>query len=268
MKAPHIAVTGMKAFETITAVIANNFANINTYGYRKQVAVFQDLIYQIEKRPGDSSSADGTIRPNGVSLGLGTELVGTFALDKPGDLEPTGSQYNFAFAPSLSSRGFFTIQLPDGTIAYSRNGNFQPSATGEIVTSEGFLVLPGITVPKGTTALSCDANGNLYAQVNNNTATAPELIGAFGVVDFLNPTGLQPIGSNLFLQTPASGEPIAGTAGKEGLAQIKQGFLEKSNVSAVDELTNLITAQRGYEMCSKVIKVADEMSQVVNRLVQ
>jgi flagellar basal-body rod protein FlgG len=249
-------------------VIANNFANINTYGYRKQVAVFQDLVYQIHKRPGDSSSADGTIRPNGVSMGLGTELVGTYALDKPGDLEPTGGQYNFAFAPSISSRGFFSIQLPDGTVAYTRNGNFQPSATGEIVTSDGFLVSPGIKVPQNTTELSCDVNGNIYAQTNNNAANPPQLIGALTVVDFLNPTGLQAIGSNLFLQTPASGEAIAGIAGQGGMAQIKQGFLEKSNVSAVDELTNLITAQRSYEMCSKVIKVADEMSQVINRLVQ
>ncbi|KKB96719.1 Flagellar basal-body rod protein FlgG [Candidatus Arcanobacter lacustris] len=255
-----IATTGMMARETDIAVISHNLANISTNGFKKQVAQFQDLPYQLISR----ASNNGSVSTAGLSIGLGTELSGTYSLNTPGDLLTTYGELDFAIDGTESSRGYFKIDMPDGTIAYTRDGNFNKNANGEIVTKAGYTVAPGISVPQGA-SIKVDEFGNIYATLPGNNG-AQNQIGTFDIADFPNTSGLQPVGGNLFIQTPSSGDVIIGTAGTNGLGKVAQGKLEASNVVPVNELTDLITAQRGYELCSNIIKASDEMLQTVNRM--
>jgi flagellar basal-body rod protein FlgG len=248
----------MKARETDIAVISHNLANISTNGFKRQVAEFQDLPYQIISRPSVSGSSAG------LSVGLGVQLSGTYSLNTQGDLVNTNNELDFAISGSESSRGYFKIDMPDGTTSYTRDGSFQLNAQREIVNSMQLVISPGILVPQDA-SITVDENGNVYA-TTPSTSGVQSLIGTFDIADFPNPSGLQPVGSNLFVQTATSGDAIIGVAGKDGFGIIMQKYLESSNVVPVNELTDLITAQRGYELCSNIIKASDEMLQAVNRM--
>ena len=252
MRSLSIASTGMLAQQLNVEVISNNIANLSTTGFKRQRAEFQDLLYQNLRRIGSSSSDAGTIVPSGVQVGIGVRTGATYRITEQGNLTSTSNPFDVA----VQGRGYFRIQLPGGGDAYTRAGSFQLSATGQLVTQDGYLVQPNITIPAGATDVSIDATGQV----------APQVAGQLTLVNFFNEAGLESIGDNLFLETPASGGPTIGPAGSTGFGTIKQGFLETSNVNPVQEITDLITAQRAYEMNSKVITTSDEMLAQINQL--
>lgn len=253
------AASGMQAQTLNIDVISNNLANVNTAGFKRSRADFQDLLYENMRSPGAPSSA-GTQVPVGIQLGHGTRPAAVNKVFLQGGLQQTSNELDLA----IEGQGFFQILQPDGELAYTRSGAFKLDSDGRIVTSDGFALEPEITVPSDSMALSVGMDGTVSVlQAGQSTPTD---IGTIELARFLNPSGLQSLGRNLFRQTPASGEVINGTAGQDGLGPIAQGYLEMSNVNVVDEMVNMITAQRAYEINSKAIQAADEMLQMANNV--
>ena len=253
MRSLNIAATGMLAQQLNVEVISNNIANMNTTGFKRQRAEFQDLLYQSEERVGTNSSDEGTIVPSGVQMGLGVKTAAVYRIGQQGNLISTDNTYDVA----IQGKGFFKITLPSGDTAYTRAGSFQLSPQGQIVTTEGYAVAPGITIPANSIAVTIDASGEVLAKIDGQVAL--QNVGQLELATFPNEAGLEAKGDNLLLETPASGTATTSTAGSPGVGTILQGFLETSNVNVVQEITNLITAQRAYEMNSKVIQASDEM---------
>ena len=253
MRALSIAATGMLAQQTNVEVIANNLANMNTTGFKEQRAEFEDLLYQNVELQGAQSSDTGTIVPSGVQLGAGVRTAAVYRINRQGDLQTTSNPYDVA----INGPGYFRIQLPDGTDGYTRAGNFALSPEGQLVNQQGYVVQPGIAIPATATAVSINAQGQVQATLPGQTA--PQTVGQLELTRFPNDAGLKAEGNNLFTETASSGSPQSGVPGSVGYGTIQQGFLETSNVNAVAEITSLITAQRAYEMNSKVITAADEM---------
>jgi len=255
MRALHTAATGMMAQELNVQVISNNIANMRTTGYKRQRAEFQDLLYQYVTRVGTQTSSQGNILPAGIELGTGVKTVGTPRLMTQGELVQTGKSYDLA----IRGEGFFKILQPDGTTAYTRDGSFELDAQGRLVTAEGNVVEPGITIPQNASSVTVNAQGQV--QVTLPGSTTPSTVGQIEMSMFVNKAGLQSIGDNLYLETPASGPPQDGTPAVDSYGNLQQGFLEQSNVEAVSEISDLIAAQRAYEMNSKVVTAADQMLQ-------
>jgi len=252
-----VAKTGLEAQQTRMGVITNNLANVNTTGFKRDRAIFEDLMYQTVRQPGAQTSQNSQL-PSGLMLGTGVQTVATEKLFTQGNIVQTGNSFDLA----ISGRGFFQVTRPDGTTAYTRDGSFQVDSQGQMVTSSGFVVQPGITIPQGTQSLTVGADGTVSAQVTGNAA--PIQIGTLQLADFINTAGLQPIGSNLYQETAASGNPQAGTPGLNGLGALTQGSVESSNVNVVEELVNMIETQRAYEMNSKAISTTASMLQYLN----
>lgn len=246
------AKTGLDAQQTRMAVTSNNLANVNTTGYKKSRAVFEDLLYQNVRQVGGSTSQD-TMAPTGLSLGTGVRVVATEKQYSQGNMQTTGNSLDVA----VSGRGFFQVLLPDGTMGYTRDGNFEINPQGELVTSSGYRVQPGISIPDGAQSITIGKDGVVTVQLPGNSQ--PTQVGTLQLVDFINPSGLQPKGENLLLESAASGPPQTGTPGLNGLGYIEQGSLEASNVNVVEELVNMIETQRAYEMNSKAISTTDQM---------
>jgi flagellar basal-body rod protein FlgG len=253
MRALHTAATGMMAQELNVQVISNNIANMRTTGYKRQRAEFQDLLYEHVSRIGTQTSTQGNILPVGIDLGGGVKTVGTPRVMTQGTLMPTGNDFDVA----IRGDGFFKILMPDGTFAYTRDGSFQMDAQGRIVTPKGNVVQPGLTIPQNSTSVVVNPQGQVSAIVPGTTT--PTILGQLTLTRFVNKAGLQPIGDNLFTETPASGTPQDGLASTDGMGDLLQGNLEQANVEAVTEISDLIAAQRAYEMNAKVITAADQM---------
>jgi flagellar basal-body rod protein FlgG len=251
--------TGMQAQELNIDVIANNLANVNTSGFKKSRAEFQDLLYESMRPAGAASSADTTI-PTGVQLGHGTRPSAVQKLFGQGDFENTENQLDWA----IEGNGFFQIELPNGDTSYSRCGEFKLDADGRIVNADGFLLVPQMTIPTDTVSITVGMDGTV--SVIQADDPVPSEIGTIQLARFVNPAGLRSLGKNLFVPTEASGDEIVGTPGESGFGTIAQGFLEMSNVSVVDEMVSMITAQRAYETNSKVIQTSDDMLQMANNL--
>jgi flagellar basal-body rod protein FlgG len=260
MRALSIASTGMLAQQTNVETIANNLANMNTTGFKQQRAEFQDLLYQNVQTPGSQTSDAGTVAPNGIQLGVGVRTAAIYRITTQGDLQSTGNPYDVA----VQGPGYFSVQQADGTTAYTRAGNFSLSPQGQLVTQDGMVVQPGIAIPQNTLSVQINSQGQVNATIAGTTT--PQTVGQLQLTRFPNEAGLNAVGGNLFLETPASGSPQSGVPGSTGYGTIQQGFLETSNVNSVDEITALITAQRAYEMNSKVITAADQMLQDTSRL--
>jgi flagellar basal-body rod protein FlgG len=262
MRALNTAATGMMAQELNVQVISNNIANMRTTGYKKQRAEFQDLLYEHVRRIGTQTSDQGNILPVGVDLGSGVKTVGTPRIMTQGTSVQTGAELDMA----IQGDGFFKIQLPDSTYAYTRDGSFTMDAQGRVVTADGNVVMPGITVPQNATGLTVNAQGQV--SVIPQGATTPVVLGQITLTRFVNKAGLLSLGNNLFQETPASGTPQDGLPATNGAGSILQGSLEQSNVEAVSEISDLIAAQRAYEMNGKVITAADQMLQSTTGLMR
>jgi flagellar basal-body rod protein FlgG len=260
MQALNTAATGMAAQELSVQVIANNIANLQTTGYKKQTVAFQDLIYQHIRRVGAQSSDQGTILPIGIDLGGGVKTVGTPRMMTQGTLSQTGNDLDLA----ITGEGFFKVLQPDGTFQYTRDGTFQMDNQGRIVTAQGNPVQPTITVPNNSSGLTVNAQGQVSVTLPGSTTSS--IIGQFALTRFINKAGLQPVGNNQFTDTPSSGPPQDGLANAEGYGSLTQGSLEQANVDVVSEMSNMIAAQRAYEMNSKVISAADQMMQATSAL--
>jgi flagellar basal-body rod protein FlgG len=252
----------MAAMDLQVQVIAGNIANMSTTGFKSQRAEFQDLIYEHVQRIGAQASDQGNILPVGIELGSGVKTVGTPRLMTQGTLAQTGNTLDVA----IQGNGWFKIQMPDGTYNYTRDGSFQMDATGRIVTAEGNVVQPTITIPVNSTGLTINQQGQVSVTLPNSTTSS--ILGQFTISTFANDAGMQANGNNLFSATPASGTPQDGLAGTNSAGTLLQGSLEQSNVEAVTEISNLIAAQRAYEMNSKVITAADEMLQTTSQLMK
>ncbi|VAW70982.1 Flagellar basal-body rod protein FlgG [hydrothermal vent metagenome] len=252
-----ISKTGLDAQQTRLSLISNNLANVNTTGFKRDQAIFQDLIYQNKRQSGGQVTQD-TRSPTGFSTGTGVRIVGTQKLHTQGNLTQTGNALDMA----ILGRGFFQIQQTDGTTSYTRDGTFQIDANGQVVTSQGQFIQPSLTIPSDTQSITIGQDGTVSVLTGNNTS--PTQIGSIQLADFVNPAGLQPDGNNLFLETASSGSPITGTPGLTGLGTLESGAVETSNVNVVEELVNMIETQRAYEMNSKVISTADQMLQYVS----
>ncbi len=253
MRALKIAAAGMTAQQMRVEVISNNLANMNTTGYNARRAEFADLHYQQLVRPGTINASDGTVLPTGVQLGLGVRASAVSVLLSQGSLAATGGDLDLA----IEGDGYLEVTLPSGVSAYTRDGGLKLTGDGLIVTSDGHPVVPDITIPQETRSLSINAEGEVYGYFIDEVQ--PQLLGQFSLAGFMNPKGLEAIGSNLFLETEASGASVVGTPGEDGLGVLRQGYLEASSVDPVREVTDLIEAQRGYELNSKVITAADQM---------
>jgi len=252
------AKTGLDAQQTRMSVTANNLANVNTNGFKKGRAVFEDLLYQNVRQVGAATSQD-TQMPSGLSLGTGVRVVATEKSYTQGNMSQTGNALDVA----VNGRGFFQVLLPDGTLGYTRDGAFQMNAQGELVTSSGYQVQPTISIPDGAQSVTIGADGVVSAQLAGQSS--PTQVGTLQLVDFVNPAGLQPRGENLLVESAASGPAQQGTPGLNGLGLIQQGSLESSNVNVVEELVNMIETQRAYEMNSKAIATTDQMLQYVTQ---
>ncbi|CAA6604522.1 flagellar component of cell-distal portion of basal-body rod [Rhodospirillaceae bacterium LM-1] len=260
MRSLNIAATGMLAQQTNVEVISNNIANMNTTAYSRRRPEFNDLLYQNLRRVGANSSDSGTIVPSGVQLGLGVRTAAVYRITEQGSLLNTDNTLDLA----VQGKGYFRVTLPNGDTGYSRDGSFQLSADRAIVTHNGYAVQPGLTIPANAVSVSINASGQVSAKIDGQVA--PQVIGQFDLATFANEAGLEAIGDNMFLETPASGQAAVSTPGQLGYGTLLQGFLETSNVNVVAEVTNLISAQRAYEMNSKVIKTSDEMMGSVTQL--
>ena len=258
IRALYSAATGMNAQETNIDVISNNLANVNTTGFKKSRAEFQDLIYQYVQEPG-SPSSQTTTKPSGVQVGLGVKTVSVQKIFTQGDLASTGNQLDIA----IEGDGFFQVTRPDGNLVDSRAGSFQLNQNGQIVTPDGFLVAPGLSVPLDSLGISVAQDGTVSVKQPNNVN--PVQIGQLTAVRFPNNSGLKAVGQSFYEETLASGAPVTGIFSENGFGRLNQGFLESSNVSVVEQVVNMITAQRAYEASSKGITTADEMlSQAIN----
>jgi flagellar basal-body rod protein FlgG len=250
------AKTGLDAQQTRMTVTSHNLANVNTNGFKKGRAVFEDLLYQNQRQVGAATSQD-TQLPSGLHVGTGVRVVATEKMYTQGNMQQTGNALDVA----VNGRGFFQVLLPDGTLGYTRDGSFQVSAQGELVTSSGYAVQPGITVPDGAQTVTIGADGVVTVQLAGQSA--PTQFGSLQLFDFINPAGLQPRGENLLLESASSGPSQGGTPGLNGLGLVEQGSLESSNVNVVEELVNMIETQRAYEMNSKAISTTDQMLEYV-----
>ena len=260
MRSLSIAATGMLAQQLNVEVISNNIANINTTGYKRQRAEFQDLLYQTLRRVGAASSEAGTIIPSGVQLGLGVKPGAVYRITEQGNIAITDNRFDLA----VNGAGYFMVELPSGETGYTRSGAFQLSPEGDLVTADGYVVQPGVTIPDDARAVTVNASGEVWVDLAGQVQ--PQLVGRIELATFPNEAGLEALGNNLFVETQATGQPNVGVPGSTGFGAIQQGALETSNVDAVAEITNLITAQRAYEMNSRVIQASDEMMASVAQL--
>lgn len=247
-----VSKTGLSAQDTALRTISNNLANVGTVGFKKDRAVFEDLVYQINQQPGAQSSQDSTL-PSGVQLGTGVRVAATQKQFSIGSLQTTERPLDLA----IEGQGFFQISMPDGEISYTRTGSFSVSQDGDLVTSQGYTLEPAINIPQGSTSLTVGRDGTVSAVTNGST----NQIGNIQLVAFVNPTGLEAVGSNLYRETVASGAPLQTTPGLNGTGEIAQGVLESSNVSVVEEMVNMVATQRAYEMNARVVSTADQMLQ-------
>ena len=247
-----VSKTGLSAQDTALRTISNNLANVGTVGFKKDRAVFEDLVYQINQQPGGQSSQDSTL-PSGIQLGTGVRIAGTQKQFSMGSLQNTERSLDMA----IEGRGFFQITMPDGSTAYTRTGSFSVNQDGDLVTGQGYTLEPAINVPQGTTGITVARDGTVSAvQAGGQTQ-----IGNLQLVDFVNPTGLEAVGGNLYRETVASGAPLQSTPGLNGTGEVVQGVLESSNVSVVEEMVNMVATQRAYEMNARVVSTADQMLQ-------
>ncbi|MFQ5972031.1 MAG: flagellar basal-body rod protein FlgG [Alphaproteobacteria bacterium] len=260
MMSLNIAATGMLAQQLNVEVISNNIANMNTTGFKRQRPHFQDLLYQHLRRVGATSSDTGTVVPAGVQVGLGVKTAAVYMIPEQGSLTSTDNTLDMA----INGRGFFQVELPSGETAYTRAGSFQLSPTGQVVTADGFPVLPAITIPPNSTDISINSSGEVLVRVAGQVAQ--QNVGQFQLATFANPAGLEPQGDNLFLETAASGAATTGNPGNAGYGQLVQGFVERSNVNTVTEITDLIAAQRAYEMNAKLIDAANQMLSALGQM--
>ncbi len=252
-----VAKTGLDAQQTNMAVISNNLANVNTTGFKKSRAVFEDLLYQNVSQVGAATSQN-TQAPSGLELGTGVSLVATEKVYTQGNLNNTGNALDVA----INGGGFFQVLMPDGSLAYTRDGSFQTSATGQLVTAQGFPVQPAITIPQGAQSVTIASDGTVQVQLANQNA--PSTVGTMQLATFINPAGLQPNGQNLLVESAASGTAQTGSPGANGLGALQQGFTESSNVNVVEEMVNMIETQRAYEMNTKAIETNDQMLQYLD----
>ena len=252
-----IAKTGLEAQQTRMAVTANNLANVNTTGFKRSRAVFEDLLYQNGGQAGAQSSEETQLN-SGLMVGTGVRVVATEKIFNQGNLVQTGNSMDMA----IQGRGFFQILTPDGGLGYTRDGTFQMNADGEMVTSKGYVLQPGITIPEDALSVTISDDGIVSVLQPGNAS--PVEVGTIQLADFVNPAGLQPVGQNLFLETGSSGSPQTGTPGINGIGTLSQGSLETSNVNTVEELVNMIETQRAYEMNSKAIATAEQMLEFAN----
>jgi flagellar basal-body rod protein FlgG len=260
MRSLHIAGTGLQAQQTNVEVISNNIANMSTTGYKRRRAEFQDLIYQNLRRAGSQSSEAGSVLPAGAQLGLGVRTAAIYRIAEQGSLTQTENRLDLA----IRGNGYFPVTLPSGETGYTRAGSFGMSPEGMIVTADGFPVGPGITIPAAARDVTINAAGEVFAKLDGQVA--PQNVGQIQIAVFPNEGGLEAIGDNLFLATPGSGQAQPGAPGAPGYGQMLQGYLEQSNVNVVQEITSLITAQRAYEMNSRVITASDEMLSTLTRM--
>ncbi|WP_294291443.1 flagellar basal-body rod protein FlgG [uncultured Sphingomonas sp.] len=254
----HIARTGIDAQDTRMRVISNNLANVNTTGFKKDRAAFETLAYQVVTAPGSASTQE-TKYATGLNLGTGVRVQGTSRIDRQGAMQTTGNSLDVA----LDGGGYFQVQLPGGQLGYTRAGNFNRSAEGLVVTSEGYQVMPGITVPENATAITIGQDGTVSATIPGQTESTQ--LGQIQIASFANAAGLQSVGDNYLIETGASGAANLGIAGQDGRGNIRQGMLEGSNVNVVEELVDMIETQRAYEVNSKMISATDEMLKYVNQ---
>ena len=260
MKALQIAASGMSAQQMRVDVVSNNLANMSTSGYNARRAEFADLHYQQVTRPGTVNAEDGTVLPTGVQVGLGVRPTAVSVLVQQGSLLETGGELDLA----VEGKGYLEVTLPSGISAYTRDGGLKRSADGLIVTSDGYEVAPGLTIPTDARSISINAAGEVYAYFNDQVA--PQQLGQITLAAFANEKGLEAMGSNLYLETAASGAASVSVPGEDGLGTLRQGYLEESSVDPVREVTELIKAQRGYELNAKVITAADEMLAVATQV--
>jgi flagellar basal-body rod protein FlgG len=255
-KALWVAKTGLEAQQTRMSVISNNLANVNTTGFKRDRAVFEDLLYQNVRQVGAQSSQD-TRLPSGLQLGTGVRTVATEKIHTLGNIVQTNNSLDIA----IQGRGFIQVLQPDGNLAYSRDGSFKVDETGQLVTSSGYVIQPAITIPNNATSVTIGSDGVVSAMTPGSAT--PTQVGTIQLADFINPAGLQAVGQNLYQETAASGSPSTGTPGLNGLGTVSQGALETSNVNVVEELVDMIETQRAYEMNSKAIQTTDRMLQYV-----
>ena len=260
MRALRTATSGMLAQQLNVEVISNNIANMNTVGFKRQRAEFQDLLYQNVERMGAQSSSQGTVVPTGIQIGAGVKAGAVYRLTEQGTPQATGNPYDMA----IDGKGYFQISLPSGEKAYTRAGNLQVNPEGQMVTDDGYLLEPAVTIPQDATKVSISKTG--LVQVTQSGQPTPTTVGQIELANFFNEAGLEAIGDNLLLETAASGPAIVGTPGDVGFGQIMQAYTEASNVDAVTEISDLIVAQRAYEMNSKVISTADQMLSVTSQI--
>ena len=259
MRALYTATTGMLGQQLQIDVTSNNISNVNTFGYRKERAEFADLLHQVLQYAG-SSTSETTLSPTGIEVRLGVRPTSVQKIFSQGNFKETENNLDIA----ITGNGFFQIELPDGTIAYTRDGSFKLDDEGNVVNSQGYLLVPNITIPDDATQVNIGTDGTVSVVQGN--ATEVNELGQIETVNFINPAGLHALGDNLYLNTNASGDPIVGTPGLNGFGQLRQGFVETSNVKLVEEMTDLIVGQRAYEANSKSIQTADSMLQTVNQL--
>ena len=255
----YIAATGMNAEQAQMDVISNNLANVSTNGFKGSRAVFQDLLYQTVRQPG-APSTEQTNLPSGLQLGTGVQQVATERLYTQGSLQQTGNSTDVA----IEGQGFFQVQLPDGTTAYTRDGSFQTNQNGQIVTATGYQVLPAITVPSNATSLTIGQDGTVSVTQPGNVNAVQ--IGTMQLASFVNPTGLEALGNNLLSETTSSGAPTVAQPGTNGVGNVNHGYVETSNVNVVQELVNMIQTQRSYELNSKAVQTSDQMLQTLSQL--
>lgn len=260
MRALNIAATGMEAQEINIAVISNNIANMSTTAFKRSRAEFQDMLYENIRRVGSSSSDAGTLLPSGLQVGMGVRPVATYRINESGNMTTTQNEYDLA----INGRGYFQVQMPDGTTAYTRAGAFQLDQNGQLVTPDGFPVQPAITVPQNAASVTVNPSGEVLAKIDGQSEL--QSLGQLQLATFINPVGLESIGDNLLQETASSGSPVVGNPQSDGFGKLLQKTLETANVNPVTEITSLITAQRAYEMNSRVIKTADDMLGTVSQL--
>jgi flagellar basal-body rod protein FlgG len=254
------AATGMESQQTNIDVIANNLANVNTSGFKKSRADFQELLYQVSKSPGSSTSAD-TVSPTGIQVGLGSRTAAVQKVFSTGDMMQTENELDLA----IEGRGFFQVEMPDGTTAYTRSGALKKDGDGRLTTSEGYLMTPQIVIPQNTTSISIGQDGTVDVFLDGDSTSTE--IGVVELATFSNESGLRSMGRNLYVETVSSGAATTGVPGENGIGTLSQGYLEGSNVSVMEEMVNMIAGQRAYEVNSKAIQTADEMLQMTNNLV-
>ncbi len=260
MRALRIAATGMAAQQLNVEVISNNIANMNTVGYKAQRAEFEDLLYDNVQRPGAQSSDTGTVVPTGVQLGSGVKTGSVYRIMTQGAMTQTGNKLDVA----INGRGYLQVLMPSGETAYTRAGNLSVNDQGQVVTSEGYQIIPQVSIPQTATDVSISSSGQIQATIPGQTT--PQQVGQMQLVSFYNEAGLEAIGDNLFLQSGSSGAPVTGTPNSTGFGAIQQGYTEASNVDPVTEISALIVAQRAYEMNSKVVTSADQMLQTTSQM--